>query len=245
MRLYRKNNRGSGGGAMPALFLLFAAMMPNWAQSASDAQIINGFNLTVFGAEYSPFGYQSNYIRKYRGPVRFYIHNMSRVDRQRAVRNFILSLNRSIVGLQTRIVGEQRQANFNVYIVDRKDYARTVREKVYRNATAKTPGRCLVRSVFSRSGIQRSDAVIVADEGDSLFKRCTTEEILQGLGPLNDHQSLHESIFNDRTRHTTFTRFDRIILNMLYDRRLPVGASRESIQQLLPVVLRDVKQRIR
>ena len=26
------------------------------ARAATDAEIINGFNLTVFGAEYSPFG---------------------------------------------------------------------------------------------------------------------------------------------------------------------------------------------
>ena len=38
----------------------------------------------------------------------------------------------------------------------------------------------MVRSIYSRSGIKRSDAVIVADQGDSQFKRCMIEEILQG-----------------------------------------------------------------
>jgi hypothetical protein len=140
-------------------------------------------------------------------------------------------------------VSSKSQANFVVYIVDRKDYESVVRDKVYRRATASTPGKCLVRSVFSRSGISRSDAVIVADEGEALFDRCKAEEILQGLGPLNEHPSLRESMFNDRTRHTQFTRFDRLILNMLYDRRIRNGATLEEVQKILPDVLRTAKGR--
>jgi hypothetical protein len=224
---------------LSAAFLL----APAAARAASDAEVIRGFNLTVFGAEYSPLGFQSNYVRKFNGTVRFYIESLSRRDRSAEVRAFIQSLNRSIAGLSTQIVSSKSQANFVVYIVDRKDYENVVRDKVYRRATASTPGKCLVRSVFSRSGISRSDAVIVADEGEALFDRCKAEEILQGLGPLNEHPSLRESMFNDRTRHTQFTRFDRLILNMLYDRRIRNGATLEEVQKILPDVLRTAKGR--
>ena len=213
--------------------------------AATDAEIINGFNRTVFGAEYAPFGYQSDYIRKFEGPVRFYIDNRSRRNRTSEVRAFILSLNRLVHGLQTRVVARPGEANFHVYIVDRKDYAATVRDHVYGQSTASTPGRCLVRSVFSHNGIKRSDAVIVSDEGESLFDRCKAEEILQGLGPLNEDRTLRESMFNDTTRHTQFTRFDRLILNMLYDPRIRSGASKQSVQTLLPAVLRSAKARVR
>lgn len=240
-----------GKSAIFPLFLTVFVMMVALhagnatARAASDGEVIRGFNLTVFGAEYSPFGYQSNYIRKFRGPVRFYIHNLSRRNRSGEIRRFILSLNSSIRGLRTQIVSNPAQANFNVYVVDRADYLATVRDKVYRSANAQAPGKCLVRSVFSRSGIRRSDAVIVSDEGESLFNRCKAEEILQGLGPLNEHPTLRESMFNDRSRHTRFTLFDRLILNMLYDNRIQNGATRESVQQLLPQVLRDAKRRVR
>ncbi|MFZ1814629.1 MAG: DUF2927 domain-containing protein [Rhizobiaceae bacterium] len=223
--------------------LIFQCLAVSGARAASDAEIINGFNLTVFGAEYSPFGYQTNYVRKFGGPVRFYIHNLSSRNRTRDVKAFIQSLNRSIRGLSTSVVQSPGQANFNVYIVDRKDYIDTVRQKIYKNANAATPGRCLVRAVFSRMGIRKADAVIVADEGEALFDRCKAEEILQGLGPLNEHTSLRESMFNDRTRHTSFTHFDRMILNMLYDPRIRNGATKESVQALLPVILRDAKAR--
>jgi hypothetical protein len=225
--------------------LTVVALLANLAtaRAASDAEIIRGFNLTVFGAEYSPLGLQSNYVRKFNGPVRFHVKNLATRDRSDEVRAFILSLNRSIAGLKAELVPTLARANFVVYLVDRRDYAATVRDKIYRRQTAGTPGKCLVRSVFSRSGISRSDAVIVTDEGEALFKRCRAEEILQGLGPLNEHPSLSESMFNDRTRHTSFTKFDRIILNMLYDKRIKNGASPESVQPLLPVVLRDAKRR--
>lgn len=229
---------------MAVLFSLLAVFSAN-ASAASDDEIIRGFNLTVFGAEYSPLGYQSNYIRKFPGSVRFYVHNLSQRDRSADVKQFILSLNRSIRGVNASLANTPGQANFNVYIVDRRDYAAVVREKVYKKADAAAPGRCLVRSVFSRSGIKRSDAVIVADEGEALFDRCKAEEILQGLGPLNEHPSLRESMFNDSSRHTQFTRFDRLILNMLYDSRLRNGQLRDAVQPLLPAILSDAKARVR
>lgn len=227
-----------------AVFVFGLTLLPvPAALAASDEEIIRGFNLTVFGAEYSPLGIQSNYIRKFNGPVRFFIDNRASKNRSTEIKSFILSLNQSIFGLTTQIVSLPERANFIVYVVDRKDYIATVREKVYRRQSASTPGKCLVRSVFSRSGIKRSDAVVVSDEGEALFSRCKVEEILQGLGPLNEHASLSESMFNDKTRHTSLTRFDRLILNMLYDKRLANGATSLAVQASLAAILRDAKRR--
>lgn len=234
---------------LPALLLTglvtIAATFPGRVEAASDAEIIRGFNLTAFGAEYAGFGRQSDYIRKFAGPVRFYIHSMSQRDRRQTVQRFILSLNRSVRGLETRMVSSAAQANFEVFVVDREDYAEVVRGRIYRRPTAPVRGKCLVRSNFTRNGITRSAAVIVSDEGEAIFRRCMAEEILQGLGPLNEHASLSESMFNDRSRHTSFTRFDRIIMNMLYDRRIRNGDTRAEVQRLLPEVLRDAKRRVR
>lgn len=230
-------------GLLTAFVMMAIGVSP--VRAASDAEVIRGFNLTAFGAEYAGFGRQSDYIRKFSRPVRFHVHNMSSRNRSQAVQRFILSLNRSIRGLQTSVVSRPEQANFHVYVVDRKDYADVVRREIYRRPTAPVRGKCLVRSSFSRRGISRSDAVIVSDEGEAIFRRCMAEEILQGLGPLNEDGSLVESMFNDASRHTRFTRFDRLILNMLYDERIRNGASRESVQPLLPVILRDAKRRTR
>lgn len=213
------------------------------ARAASDTEVLRGFNLTVFGSEIAPFGLQANYIRKFKGEVKFKIHALSKRNRTREISRFINSLESKIRGLRVRIVEQQENANFNLYIVDRDDYARTVREKVNRRRYSKVLGKCVVRSIFNRSGILRSDAAIVSDLGDALFRRCMIEEILQGLGPLNDNNSLPESIFNDASNHTSFTSFDRLILNMLYDQRIKNGAQQRTVNKILPNVLTDVRRR--
>jgi hypothetical protein len=232
--------RSIAAGCLISVLLLSSASPVG---AATNYQIIDGFNKTVFGAEYSPFGVQSKYIRKFRGTVRFNIENKSKLNRKPQVRSFISGLNKQISGLKTAFVSTRTRANFNVYIVDRKDYVSTVQKSIYRNKRARAPGKCFVRSVFTTNGIVRSDAIIVSDEGENLFQRCMVEEILQGLGPLNEHVTLRESMFNDRSRHTSFTRFDRYILNMLYDSRIKTGMPMDKVQPLLPLVLGDIRKR--
>lgn len=213
------------------------------ARASSNAELIDGFNKTVFGSEYSSLLSQS-YIRKFDGTVRFYVNSKAGPRARSNVQRFIRRLGGLIYGLRVKIVARKRDANFIVHVVNRRAYASTVRNEVYRSSSAQVRGRCMVRSVFTRNGISRSDAVIVADEGSALFSRCMTEEILQGLGPLNDDRSLSASMFNDTSRFTSFRRFDRIILNMLYDRNIRIGMSKAEVQPLLPSVLRRVRKRI-
>ncbi|MCB1440280.1 MAG: DUF2927 domain-containing protein [Nitratireductor sp.] len=244
-----KNRTGAGIAAITSValasFIAIAVIFStSAARAASDSEVIRGFNLTVFGAEYAPLGIQSLYVRKFSGPVRFRIHNLSTKNRTASVARFVASLNQMIGGLTAQVV-TGTGSNFDVYVVDRADYVRIARSKVYHRPTAPVPGKCMVRSVFSRNGLVRSDAVIVSDGGEALFKRCLAEEILQGLGPLNEDQSLRESMFNDKTSHTNVTRFDKLILNMLYDRRIRNGQTAAAVQPVLPQVLKDAKRRVR
>ena len=123
----------------------------------------------------------------------------------------------------------------NLPFDDRADYSAVVAKEIYnRPSSSFTPGKCLVRVVSTGAGISRSDAVIVADEGDFLFHRCMVEEILQGLGPINDDRSLSESVFNDTSRHSTFTDFDRRILTMLYHPLVEPGMTKLEVARILP-----------
>ncbi len=218
------------------------------AESSStftDAQLVNSFQKTVFGAEYSSFGWQSNMVKKFTKPVRVYIDNRSKIDRRRQVRRFVRSLPRSIRGLDIAIVNDPAKANYRIYIVDKAKYKQTVRRDVYARRGMTVPGRCLVRVVSSQSGIKRSDAVIVADDGDFLFRRCLVEEVLQGLGPVNDNPELAHSVFNDTSRHISFTKHDRYILNMLYNPKIKAGMSEKDVQSVLPAVIRDARRQVR
>jgi len=207
----------------------------------STEELIDGFMKTVFGLEYRSWSWQPYLVKKYAGPVRFYVHNMAARDRRPTVYRFIEQIGSGIRGLSTIIVPTPEEANFHVYVVDRGQYRDVVRRHIYKDPTADVPGRCLVRVVSDRRGISQSAAVIVSDEGDFLFRRCLVEELLQGLGPMNDDSSLVHSVFNDRSRHSRFTTFDRLLLNMLYHPRIQPGMSPAQVEPLLPGIVRQVR----
>jgi hypothetical protein len=98
--------------------------------------------------------------------------------------------------------------------------------------------------ISNRNGIERSDAAIVADEGEFLFQRCMVEEILQGLGPVNDDPALAESVFNDESAASSFTSFDRHILNMLYHPLIEPGMTKAEVRRVLPQVAAEVRARL-
>ncbi|MBS8261438.1 DUF2927 domain-containing protein [Roseibium polysiphoniae] len=211
------------------------------AQPFSTEELLSGFEKTVFGLEYRSWSWRPYLVKKFTVPVRFYVHNLARKNRTPVVHRFLKGLNRKIRGLESTLASTPETSNFQIFVVDRTQYSDVVRKSIYRDESADVPGRCLVRVVSGRRGIKRSAAVIVSDEGEFLFQRCLVEEVLQGLGPMNDDQSLSHSVFNDTSRHSRFTVFDQIILNMLYDPRIKPGMSSKQIETLLPIVARDAK----
>lgn len=231
---------------LPALLLVFLSASPSVAaaDTFSTEELMEGFQKTVFGLEYRVWGWRPYIVKKFTVPVRFYVHNLAKKNRTPTVHSFVHSIGRKIHGLTTDLASSAESANFQVYVVDRAQYEDVVRRDVYRDARAKVPGRCLVRVISGKWGIKRSAAVIVSDEGEFLFRRCLVEELLQGLGPMNDDDRLIHSVFNDRSRHSRFTAFDQILLNMLYDDRIKPGMSTKEIKDILPLVTRDARRRV-
>ena len=227
-----------------AALLVFASATPG--RAFTDAELIDGFNRTVFGSEYQSFGWQSYLVKKYDGPVRLYVDDRSSIPRRDEIESFVRTLPGLIAGLDVSVVEDTKAANFHVFVIDRADYRGVVAKEIYgRPSSSFTPGKCLVRVVSTSVGISRSDAVIVADEGEFLFHRCMVEEILQGLGPINDDRTLSESVFNDTSHHSSFTSFDRHILNMLYHPLIEPGMTKLEAARVLPEVAADVQARLR
>ncbi|WP_349359578.1 DUF2927 domain-containing protein [Stappia sp.] len=225
--------------------VLTASATPGAARGTSytfsTEELIDGFMKTVFGLEYRSWSWQPYLVKKYVGPVRFYVHNHARRNRKPIVYRFIGDVGRSVRGLATTVVADPAEANFHIYVVDRDQYRDVVRRYIYKDPDADVPGRCLVRVVSDSRGISQSAAVIVSDEGDFLFRRCLVEELLQGLGPMNDDPALAHSVFNDRSRHSRFTAFDKYILNMLYHSRIRPGMRPKQVEPLLPAIVREVR----
>ena len=234
-------------GGLRALCLVGPLLLagPALAQRLpSDAALIDGFEKVVFAAEITGAFSDSTYLKRFDEPVRYRIENPAAIDRRAAVRAFMRQIRRQIDGLEVQEARPGEEPNFVVHVVDRRDYQRVGRD-VYRNPFLRVPGNCVVRASYGREGITRSDAIIVSDEGDTLFRRCLIEEVLQGLGPLNDNADAPDSVFNDTSKLTAFAPYDRVLMNMLYDERLEPGMSLEEARPLLPAVLRDARRRVR
>ena len=230
---------------LASIFLVTSAPVHAGDETFTIDELIYGFEKTVFGLEYRSWSWRPYQVKKFTKPVRFYVHNLARKNRRPTVDRFIGEMGRRIDHISTEIVSSPEAANFEVFVVDRDQYEPVVRKDIYKDQRAKVPGRCLVRVVSGSNGIKRSAAVIVSDEGEFLFKRCLVEELLQGLGPMNDDSHLTHSVFNDSSRHSRFTIFDQIILNMLYDPRIQPGMTIKQTQPLLAVVARDARRRAR
>lgn len=230
-----------------ALLLTILALLPAPpARAFSSADLIDGFMRTVFGSEYPAWNFQANVVKKFTRPALVYIDDRSSARRGGDVAAFVRSLPGLIDGLDVRVVADPSDANYRVYVLNRADYRAVVSREVYGRASSSyAPGKCVVRVVSGSGGITRADAAIVADEGDFLFRRCLVEEVLQGLGPLNDDATLAESMFNDRSQLATFGRFDRHILNMLYHPAVRAGMTREEVRKVLPMVAEEVQARLR
>jgi hypothetical protein len=229
--------------ALVVTMLFLLASSPG--RAFTDAELIDGFNRTVFGSEYQTLGWQSYLVKKFSGPVHVFIDDRSSRRRGAEIADFVRSLPALIENLDISLVQAPEQANYRIFVVDRADYRDVVSQEVYgRPSTSFTPGKCLVQVVSAGWGITRSDAVIVADDGEFLFSRCRVEETLQGLGPVNDDRSLMQSVFNDISPHSVFTSFDRHILNMLYHPLIEAGMTKAEARRVLPTVAAEVNARL-
>lgn len=248
--LFRSSNQllsvRAAAFAMLMSVTLLMGTQAAFAQSRfSDAALADGFFRTVFGLEYAASSRGASVVKKFVEPVRLYIDHRARADRRRDVERFVSAVNQAVRGLDLQVVNDPRRANFTVYVVDRAQYADVIRNDIYNSPRAQVRGRCMVRVLTGTGGISRAQAVIVSDEGDFLFNRCLVEEVLQGLGPLNDDPTLTASVFNDQSRHTRFMLHDRYVLNMLYHPRIRPGMSRDDVNQVLRSVLADVHSWLR
>ena len=98
-------------------------------------------------------------------------------------------------------------------------------------------------SVRDRQGssyrIRRAEVILPVDAGEFTFFDCAYEEMLQGLGPINDDSSVPWTMFNDDVQMGFFDVYDQYLLNILYDPRIRPGMTKArstSCCRILPTV---------
>lgn len=209
------------------------------AEQTVNARVLTqAFVRTVFGLEYGAGHPDAYRVKRYTAPVRFFVADRSGLSRAPAARAFLNALPRQIAHFKSSVVPTPYAANFHIFLVRERDFADVVARELRADVRAMN-ARCLVGVTTEEGRIVSSTAVIVADD-DAVFSRCLVEEVLQGLGPMNDHDSLVHSVFNDTSEHTGFTAFDRALMNLLYHPAVRPGMTGAEVHQVLPVALRDL-----
>ena len=224
---------------------LIAKLRAAEQKTFTDAQIVDGFFKTAFGAELAVAG-RVDRIRKYDGPVRVFVESRAKPDRRRQVADAVADIGTRVDHLDIAMTGDRAAANAAVTLVRNRDLAATVRafygrDRARRIKRSLEP-QCL--SGFSKDEqyrIRHSDVILVVDAGEFIFYDCVYEELLQALGPINDDPSVPWTMFNDDVQKGFFDVYDQYLLNILYDPRIRPGMTREEVRALMPQVLPSVR----
>jgi hypothetical protein len=210
----------------------------------TDAEIVDGFLKTAFGAEYHLAG-RVDRIRKFEGPVRVFAES-DRADRKAQLAKVVADIGTRVQHLDIAMTDTSEAANVRVKLVRDRDLYRTITsfygaEKAREIRTSLDP-QCL--SGFRKNDnfeIEHSDVILTVDNGDFTFLDCAYEELLQSLGPINDTASVPWTMFNDNVSMGYFDVYDQYILNVLYDPRIKPGMTVLEVRSVLPEVLIDVR----
>lgn len=210
----------------------------------TDAEIIEGFLKTAFGAEYHLAG-RVDRIRKYDGPVRVFADG-NRADRKAQLSRVVADIGSKVQHLDIATTDNRGAANIVVKLVRDRELYRTIATFYGRDRAkeirASLDPQCL--SGFRKNEnyeIEHSDVILTVDNGDFVFLDCAYEELLQSLGPINDTASVPWTMFNDSVSMGYFDVYDQYLLNLLYDPRIKPGMTVEEVKAALPDVIADVR----
>ena len=142
----------------------------------SDAEIIDGFFRTVFGAEFHVAG-RVDRIRKYEIPVRVYADVRAKPDRRAQLAAVVADIRTKVQHLDIAVIDKRKGANVVITMARDRDIEKTIRkfygrEQADRIVQSLEP-QCL--SGFRKDDlfrIQHSDVIIAIDAGDFIFYDC-------------------------------------------------------------------------
>ncbi|ABD89786.1 DUF2927 domain-containing protein [Rhodopseudomonas palustris] len=222
-----------------------AAKQRSERKAFSDAEILDGFFKTAFGAEYHLAG-RVDRIRKYPGPVRVAIEGAPRRDRRAQLAGVVAEIAAHVQHLDIALAEPGGEAQVTVTLVRDRDLYPAI-AKSYGAERAKEIRSSLDPQCLSgfrkneRYEIEHSDVILTVDNGDFVFLDCAYEELLQSLGPINDTDSLPWTMFNDDVQMGFFDVYDQYILNILYHPLIRPGMTVAEVEAVLPVVLPEVR----
>jgi hypothetical protein len=213
--------------------------------SFSDDEIKDGFFKTAFRAELQ-IGRQDERIRKFDEPVRVFVANQGAPDRRNEIATIVADIRAHVNHLDVAVTDNRQAANFVVTLVNRRDLGRTIRARYGANEARqiqqKLRPECLSGIAKDQTfRIRRAEVILPVDAGDFQFYDCAYEELLQGLGIINDDGSVPWTMFNDNVQMGFFDVYDQYLVNILYEPRVRPGMTKGQVGTLLPEVMPTVR----
>lgn len=212
----------------------------------TDDEIKDGFFKIAFRAELQvgprSEGPANERIRKFDEPIRIFIDGKAHPDRSAEIFEIVADIRRHVDHLDVAVTSDRANSNFLVSLVADREMAATIRAR-YGSNRASEIERSLSPQCLSGIGkdkrfrIRRAEVILPVDAGDFTFYDCAYEELLQGLGAINDDASVPWTMFNDDVQMGFFDTYDQYLLNILYDPRIRPGMTKEEVDRLLPDVL--------
>jgi len=141
----------------------------------TDAEIVEGFMKTAFGAEFQLAG-RVDRIRRYDGPVRVFADG-ARADRKAQLAKIVADIGHRVQHLDIAMAGKRDDANITVQLVRDRDLTRTI-AKDYGSERAREIKSSLDPQCLSgfrkneRFEITHSDVILTVDDGDFVFFDC-------------------------------------------------------------------------
>jgi hypothetical protein len=200
----------------------------------NDDEIKDGFFKIAFSAELQ-LDARVEKIRKFDGPVRIFVDGDASPDRRAAITAIVDDIRAHVDHLDLAMTDAREAANFTVILVtDGNSQAKQIEQSL-------NP-QCLSGIGKDKSyRIRRAEAILPVDAGDFTFYDCAYEELLQGLGVINDDSSVPWTMFNDDVQMGFFDVYDQYLLNILYDPRIHPGMTKADVTRLLPEVLETAR----
>jgi hypothetical protein len=211
----------------------------------SDVEIKEGFLKTALRAELQ-FDQKAERIRKFDEPVRVFVENRGVPDRSAEISTIIADIRAHVDHIDLTMTSDRKNANFLVTLVQRRSLGRTIVAN-YGREKAKQIQQTLRPECLSGIGkdhsfrIRRAEVILPVDAGEFSFYDCAYEELLQGLGIINDDSSVPWTMFNDDVQMGFFDVYDQYLVNILYDPRVRPGMTKDELDELFPEVLPTVR----
>jgi hypothetical protein len=233
------------GGAALAENIDISARRSAERTSFSNNEISEGFFKTAFHAELQ-FDERIERIRKFDEPVRVFVDNRGAPDRGAEIAAIVADIHARIDHLDVAMTDDRKKANFLVMLVPEREFAQTMRLR-YGASAAKQIQHSLRPQCLSGIGkdrsfrIRRAEVILPVDAEQFMFDDCAYEELLQGLGLINDDDSVPWTMFNDDVQMGFFDVYDQYLVNTLYDPRIRPGMTKAQVNKLLPEILPAVR----